>query len=44
MTVTPDARRTAVLRRGTWNGFKGETPVGGQVEPSSGVGANLLWK
>lgn len=44
MTDTPDARSTAVLRRGTAYGFKGKIPVGGHVQPSSGVGARLLWK
>jgi len=33
-----------VLSNGTLNGFKGLIPVGGQQHPSSGVGANLLWK
>jgi len=42
--VTPDAKRTAVLRRGTENGFSGLIPVGGQEQPNSGVGARLLWK
>jgi len=44
VTVTPDARRTAVLRRGTLNGFNGVIPVGGHAHPSSGVGDSLLWK
>ena len=44
MTVTPEARRTAVLSRGTLNGLSGLIPVGGQQQPSSGVGDNLLWK
>jgi len=44
VTVTPDARRTAVFRSGTLNGFSGWIPVGGQAHPSSGVGAKLLWK
>lgn len=44
MTVTPEARRTAVLRSGTLNGFSGVIPVGGQAQPSSGVGDKLLWK
>lgn len=26
------------------NGFRGSIPVGGQEQPSSGVGARLLWK
>ena len=41
MTVTPEARRTAVFRRGTSNGSRVEIPVGGQHPPSSGVGARL---
>lgn len=44
MTVTPDARSTPVLRRGIENGLIGVIPVGGQVQPISGVGARLLWK
>lgn len=43
MTVTPEARRTAVLRRGTSNGSKVVMPVGGQHPPNSGVGARLEW-
>lgn len=41
MTVTPEARSTAVLRRGTSKGSSGVMPVGGQHPPSSGVGARL---
>jgi hypothetical protein len=33
-----------VFKRGTAKGFKGEIPVGGQIQPNSGVGARLLWK
>lgn len=44
VTVTPDANRTAVFRSGTLNGLSGLIPVGGQAQPNSGVGANLLWK
>lgn len=44
VTVTPEAKRTAVFRSGTLNGFKGLIPAGGQQHPSSGVGASLLWK
>jgi hypothetical protein len=44
VTVTPEARRTAVFRSGTLNGLSGLIPVGGQQQPSSGVGASLLWK
>lgn len=42
VTVTPEASRTAVFRRGTLNGFSGVIPMGGQQHPSSGVGARLL--
>ena len=44
VTVTPDARRIEVLRRGIEYGLMGEMPAGGQVEPKGGVGASLLWK
>jgi len=44
VTVTPEAKRTAVLRRGIAKGFKAEIPVGGHVHPNSMVGASLLWK
>ena len=43
MTVTPDASRTAVLSKGTSNGSRVTSPVGGQQPPSSGVGARLEW-
>lgn len=43
MTVTPEARSTAVLSRGTSNGLSVVIPVGGQQPPSSGVGAKLEW-
>lgn len=43
VTVTPEARRTAVLRSGTSKGSRGWMPVGGQQPPSSGVGARLEW-
>lgn len=42
VTVTPDARRTAVLSRGTLNGLSGVIPVGGHAHPSSGDGDRLL--
>lgn len=44
VTVTPEARRTAVLRRGIENGLRGVIPGGGQVHEICGVGASLLWK
>lgn len=44
MIDTPDARRMAVLSRGTDMGLRGIIPVGGHVHPSSNVGESLLWK
>ena len=41
VTVTPEARRTAVFNKGTWKGSRVVMPVGGQQPPSSGVGARL---
>jgi hypothetical protein len=42
--VIPDANRVAVFNSGILSGLSGLIPVGGQQQPSSGVGANLLWK
>lgn len=42
--MTPDANSTAVFRRGMENGLIGVIPAGGQLHPSSGEGASLLWK
>lgn len=42
VTVTPEASRTAVFRRGIEKGLMGVIPVGGHVHPISGVGARLL--
>lgn len=44
VTATPEARSTAVFSKGIENGFKGSIPIGGQQQPSSGLGARLLWK
>ena len=33
-----------MFRRGTWKGLKVLIPYGGQRDPSSTLGANLLWK
>lgn len=44
VTVTPEARSTAVFNSGTLNGLRGVIPVGGHAQPSSGVGDKLLWK
>lgn len=40
--VAPDAKRTAVLSRGTSVGLRGLMPVGGHAAPSSGVGTRLM--
>lgn len=42
--MKPEARRTAVLRRGTEKGLIGEIPGGGQVQAIWGVGARAEWK
>lgn len=44
VTVTPEASRMAVFRRGTCRGLNGWIPVGGHVDPNSIVGDSLLWK
>lgn len=44
VTVMPEAKRMAVLSRGTSSGLRGLIPVGGHWPPSSGVGARLEWK
>lgn len=33
-----------MFKRGTENGLITSIPIGGQVQPSSEVGASLLWK
>lgn len=44
VTVTPEDKRIAVLRRGIWNGLNGWTLIGGQRVPISMAGERLLWK
>ena len=44
MTVTPDARSTAVFNKGIENGLIALIPAGGHEQPNSGAGARLLWK
>lgn len=44
VTVTPLANKIEVLRRGTWKGSTDKTWWGGQIEPNSKPGFNLLWK
>ena len=43
VTVTPDARSTAVLSRGTSKGSSVVMPAGGQMPPISGLGTRLEW-
>jgi len=42
VTVTPEARRRPVLKSGLEKVFTGSIPIGGQIQPTSGVGARLL--
>jgi len=40
----PEESKIKVFNRGTWVALKGIIPVGGQKNPISTVGDNLLWK
>lgn len=44
VTVIPLDSSTMVLSRGTWKGFNLKIPLGGQVSPSSILGAKEEWK
>jgi len=44
VTVTPEARRIAVFKRGIWSGLKGWIPTGGHMAPISILGDKHLWK
>ena len=44
ITVTPEDSRIAICNKGTCIVLNGWIPVGGQVDPSSIVGDNLVWK
>jgi len=44
VTVTPEANKIIVFKRGTWKGLNGITPWGGHCKPNSIVGERLLWK
>ena len=44
VTLTPEEIKIIVFNKGTWKGLKTEMPNGGHNEPTSTVGANLLWK
>jgi len=44
VTVMPEDTKIIVFNKGTWKGFNGLTPIGGQKFPISILGASLLWK
>lgn len=44
VTLTPEANKITVFKRGTWKGLNGNKPQGGQEDPISTVGLNLEWK
>jgi hypothetical protein len=44
VTETPDEIRMIVFNKGTWIGQNILIPEGGQINPISIVGDNLLWK
>ena len=44
VTVAPELKSITVFRRGTENGSRGLTPIGGHITPISTEGDKLLWK
>ena len=44
VTLAPEDNRIIVFSRGTLNGLNAWMPIGGQVDPNSILGDNLLWK
>ena len=44
VTVAPEDTRMIVFKRGTPNGLKGKTPIGGHTLPTSILGESLAWK
>lgn len=44
VAVSPDLTRIVVFIRGTWKGLKGNTPIGGQIQPNWISGFKLWWK
>lgn len=40
--MSPERRSKEVFSRGTANGLRGSIPIGGHVQPVSGVGARAL--
>lgn len=44
MTLTPEESKIIVFIKGTLNGSKESTPIGGHKHPNSTLGDRLLWK
>lgn len=44
VTLTPEANKITVFKRGTWNALRESIPHGGQIPPNSITGLNLEWK
>lgn len=44
VTVRPEVNKINVFKRGICMGLNVSIPLGGQINPNSIVGANLLWK
>lgn len=44
VTVTPDAKSSAVFNNGNSKGSIDDIPIGGQIAPNSTVGDKELWK
>ena len=44
MTLIPEDNKITVFNKGTWKGLNTLIPKGGQIEPISMLGDNLLWK
>jgi len=44
VTLTPDDNKIIVFIKGTFQGLKASTPIGGHEHPNSMLGESLLWK
>lgn len=44
VTVTPEEIKIKEFNKGTWKGFKGSIPKGGQKLPTSIAGFKVKWK
>jgi hypothetical protein len=42
--VAPELNKITVFKNGISQALNGSIPIGGQTDPSSGVGATLEWK